>query len=294
MNTAPAHWPTCPNCSRCIEEEVFDVNAYNWCPTCATTYLVRTFPTMRRERRAPIAEDRTNHDEPSCYAHPSKRVSEECVHCGRFMCADCDGSISAKGHCEECVITLDYVEMKDGVPSLDSQFHTVQDLAANGHGRFYQVALGNNQIVMIAHIYDRGITHHRRIAFGDVESIVMHSVPDSPVSWNIVIVWTLLTIGLVIFKRDSAFTGIPYLNHAAFVFWLIGIAGARAQKCSDGACRMIISTAKVSLEVPVIQTWSKAWALIKELVPAISGFQGSLRYEASDRARNPPQLVTMP
>ena len=39
----------------------------------------------------------------SCYKHEQERAVGTCVHCGKFICEECNTQINNKNYCKECV-----------------------------------------------------------------------------------------------------------------------------------------------------------------------------------------------
>jgi hypothetical protein len=79
---------------------------------------IHVFPALYRAADTlSLAELLRTEGEASCYEHPSKKATAECMACGRFICALCEVHLGSQSFCPACI----HNPKAQARPALDTQ-----------------------------------------------------------------------------------------------------------------------------------------------------------------------------
>jgi hypothetical protein len=96
--------PNCVKCKTPLPRESFNSGGWAPCPECSASALVEVFPAFgRKPGRGTVGDLSVGGEEACCFYHESRKASEVCDLCGRFLCGLCDCPISGKHYCPGCL-----------------------------------------------------------------------------------------------------------------------------------------------------------------------------------------------
>jgi hypothetical protein len=95
---------SCTQCSNALPLWVVKAGDGAMCPSCNADLIVHVFPALLESRSGIDPRDlEIKEDEASCFYHLSKRATETCAHCGRFVCALCTVDFGDAKWCPGCL-----------------------------------------------------------------------------------------------------------------------------------------------------------------------------------------------
>ena len=97
---------TCPECDFDLKPHFFESSDYHTCHMCAQDISLRPFPACFKPPPLISQADLSlEDDDAACFYHDSKRASQTCSQCGRFLCALCAAEFGGDILCPGCIVS---------------------------------------------------------------------------------------------------------------------------------------------------------------------------------------------